>query len=77
MKKILWCLVIIVGLLTITGCSKNNTATEKETKLEPGFGTPLTLFTKKGKVIDCINGYVNKETLVSKLETVGMIKEED
>lgn len=52
-------------------------STEKATKLEPGFGTPLTLFTKNGKVIDCINGYVNKEALVSKLETVGMIKEED
>ena len=27
------CLVIIIGLLTITGCSKNNKETEKENKL--------------------------------------------
>ena len=30
MKKILLCLVIIMGLLTVTGCSKNNKANEKE-----------------------------------------------
>ena len=32
MKKVLLCLVVIVGLLTITGCNKNNKATEKEYK---------------------------------------------
>ena len=32
MKKILLCFVMIVGLLTITGCSKNNKSTEKEYK---------------------------------------------
>ena len=46
-------------------------------KLSDGFGTPLTLFTKNGKVIDCISGYVNKESLISKLETVGMIVNEE
>ena len=30
MKKILLCLVIIVGLFTITGCGSNNNETEKE-----------------------------------------------
>ena len=30
MKKILLCLVIIMGLVTITGCSKNNKVTENE-----------------------------------------------
>ena len=30
MKKILCCLIIIIGLLTITGCSKNNKVTEKD-----------------------------------------------
>ena len=30
MKKILLCLVIITGLLTVTACSKNNEVTEKE-----------------------------------------------
>ena len=33
MKKILLCLVIIIGLLTITGCSNNNKVTEKENKI--------------------------------------------
>ena len=32
MKKVLLCLVVIAGLLTITGCSKNNKVTEKENK---------------------------------------------
>ena len=46
----------------------------KDIALSEPFGTPLTLFTKNGKVIDCISGYVEKETLVAKLKTVGMIK---
>ncbi len=33
MKKILLCLVIILGLLTITGCSKNNKESDIENKL--------------------------------------------
>ena len=33
MKKILLGLVIIIGLLTITGCSKNNNEPEKENQL--------------------------------------------
>lgn len=33
MKKILVCLVIILGLLTITGCSKNNKESDKENQL--------------------------------------------
>ena len=33
MKKISLCLVMIIGLLTITGCSKNNKETEKENEL--------------------------------------------
>lgn len=45
--------------------------------LENGFATPLTLFTKKGKVIDCISGYVNKSTLITKLETLGLITTEE
>lgn len=42
---------------------------------EANFGTPLTLFTKNGKVIGCIGGFVNEEKLVTKLKEVGMIKE--
>ena len=33
MKKNLLCLVIIIGLLTITGCSKNNKGAEEDNKL--------------------------------------------
>lgn len=33
MKKILLCLVIILGLLTITSCSKNNKESDKENEL--------------------------------------------
>lgn len=50
--------------------------TKKDSKLsEAEFGTPLTLFTKNGKVIDYINGYVGETELVTKLKTVGLIKE--
>lgn len=53
------------------------TGTDEDANLADGFDTPLTLFTKNGKVIDCISGYVNKDTLLTKLETVGMIEFED
>ena len=33
MKKISLCLVIIIGLLTVTGCSKNNKGAEEDNKL--------------------------------------------
>lgn len=46
-----------------------------EFKLSDGFGTPLTIFTKDGKVIDCISGYVNRKSLVEKLKNVKMISE--
>lgn len=46
----------------------------EEIALSEGFGTPLTLFTKKGKVVGCISGYVTSEKLETKLQTVGMIK---
>ena len=52
-------------------CNSNGT----EFKLSDGFGTPLTLFTKKGKVVDCISGYVNRESLIDKLKTNKMISE--
>ena len=61
------------GLKVPASCNEEG----KESKLEDGFGTPLTLFTKKGKVIDCIAGYNNKKELVKKLESVGLIKTND
>ena len=51
-------------------CNEN----KKDEPLSNGFGTPLTLFTKKGKVVGCLSGYVNKNSLVEKLKNVGMIK---
>ena len=62
--------IMDAGLTIPAECS----STGKKAKLEPGFGTPLTLFTKKGKVIDCISGYANKSKLEAKLKTVGMMK---
>ena len=50
------------------------TDTKKEEPLSNGFGTPLTLYTKNGKVIDCISGYVDEDNLVKKLKSVGLIK---
>ena len=32
MKKVLWCLIIIIGLLTVTGCSNSNKVIEKGDK---------------------------------------------
>ncbi len=65
--------IMDMGLKIPASCSD----TGKEVDLQPGFGTPLTLFTKNGKVIDCINGYINKSSLLTKLQTVGMIETEE
>ena len=46
-----------------------------EFKLIDGFGTPLTIFTKNGNVIDCISGYVNRSSLIEKLKVNNMISE--
>ena len=53
---------------------KNCTDTGEAKDLAAGFGTPLTLFTKNGKVIDCISGYMPRKSLEAKLNSVGMIK---
>ena len=65
--------IMDLGLKIPASC----TGTDEDANLADGFDTPLTLFTKNGKVIDCISGYVNKDTLLTKLETVGMIESED
>lgn len=43
------------------------TSIDSDQKLSDGFGTPLTLFTKSGEVIDCISGYVDADTLNNKI----------
>lgn len=50
------------------------TSSKEELPLSSGFGTPLTLYLKNGKVVGCISGYVNKEKLETKLKSVGMMK---
>ena len=55
--------ILKLGLTIPAECN----STGEESLLSDGFGTPLTLITKKGKTIDCISGYVNRETLVAKL----------
>lgn len=62
--------IMDMGLKIPASCS----TTGEEVDLQPGFDTPLTLFTKNGKVIDCISGFVDKSTLETKLKTVGMLK---
>lgn len=63
--------IMDMGLTLPASCNNG-----KEQKLSDGFGTPLTVFTKNGKVVDCISsGYLNKSALITKLQTVGMIKE--
>lgn len=49
-------------------------STKKEVPLSNGFGTPLTIFTKNGKSINCIGGYTNKTNLIQKLKEVNIIK---
>ena len=46
-----------------------------EFKLSEGFGTPLTIFTKDGEIVDCISGYVNRKSLIDKLKTLDIISE--
>ena len=63
--------IMDLGLTLPASCNNG-----KEKALADGFGTPLTVFTKNGKVIDCISsGYMNKSALITKLKTVGMINE--
>ena len=50
-------------------------STGAEFKLSDGFGTPLSIFTKKGKIVDCISGYVNRSALIDKLTENQMISE--
>lgn len=63
--------VLKLGLKIPAECN----STGEESLLSDGFGTPLTLITKKGKTIDCISGYVNRETLIAKLAENKLIEE--
>lgn len=50
-------------------------STGREFKLSDGFGTPLTIITKNNKVVDCISGFVNRNSLVETLKTNKLISE--
>lgn len=63
--------IVNLNLTVPSKCSSSGA----EFKLSDGFGTPLTIFTKSGKVVDCISGYVNRSALVEKLKSVEMISE--
>lgn len=53
---------------------KQCTQSGKSELLSDITSTPTTIFTKNGKVIDCISGYMPKAGLEAKLKSVGMIK---
>jgi hypothetical protein len=44
--------------------------------MKAGFPKPMTIITKKGKFVDCIRGYVNKEEVISVLEDYKIIEGE-
>lgn len=54
------------GIMIPASCASKGEAEP----LSNGFGTPLTLFTKKGKVVGCISGFVNKTSLASKIDSI-------
>lgn len=43
---------------------------EKEQTMADGYAKPMTLVSKKGKIIGCIKGYYDYETYVSKLKEI-------
>ncbi len=63
--------ILNMDLTVPAKCNQKGT----EFKLSDGFGTPLTIFTEKGKIVDCISGYVNRDSLVQKLKTLKLISE--
>ena len=63
--------IINMDLVVPAKCSSE----AKEFKLSEGFGTPLTIFTKSGKVVDCIGGYKNRTSLLEVLKENKIISE--
>lgn len=62
--------IMDLGLKIPASCN----STGEESLMSDGFGTPLTIITKKGKTIDCISGFVDRSSLVAKLSDNGLIK---
>ena len=63
--------ILNLDLIVPAKCSSDG----NEFKLANMSGTPLTIFTKNGKVIDCLGGYVNRDKLITKLKELKMISE--
>ena len=63
--------IIHMNLVIPSKCNSDG----EEFKLSDGFGTPLTIFTKGGKVIDCISGYKDREGLIDVLKQNELIGE--
>lgn len=60
--------VMGIGLKELDYCNNEH----KEKLISEGFGTPLTLFTRKGKTVDCIGGYVGEDELLKKITDNGI-----
>ena len=63
--------VLKLGLKIPAECNSSG----QESLLSDGFGTPLTIITKKGKTVDCISGYVDRNTLIAILVKNKLIEE--
>ena len=63
--------IVNMDLTVPSKCSSDG----KEFKLSDGFGTPLSIFTKNGEVVDCISGYINRSSLIEKLKSNNIIGE--
>lgn len=63
--------IINIDLVVPAKCSSNGS----EFKLSDGFGTPLTIITKKNKVVDCIRGYRNRSALIEIFKSNNLISE--
>ena len=63
--------IVNMNLIVPAKCSSAG----KEFKLSEGFGTPLTIFTKNGSVVDCISGYKDRTSLVDILKKNEIIRE--
>ena len=63
--------IVNMNLVVPAKCSSAG----KEFKLSEGFGTPLTIFTKNGSIVDCIGGYKDRASLIDILKKNEIIRE--
>ena len=63
--------IVNMNLVVPAKCSSSG----NDFKLSDGFGTPLSVFTKNGKIVDCISGYSDRASLIKKLKENKIISE--